>query len=149
MKLFHNSLNDLLGTACCFSLFLCGCSRVDPLEARSQEFAYTAESLAEEIVSRLQMTQPKGAAPVSNPRADEVARMEADRGSDGDRPDPNSVEAIVLDTVAKLQQMARVSGEKFGYEVLVEELKANEQVDRTLRDDFIQQLEAAFQPTSK
>lgn len=74
--------------------------------------------------------------------------LEADRGSDGDRSDPNSVEAIVLDTVAKLQQMATVSGEKFGYEFLIEELKAADQVDSALCDEFIQKLEAAFEPAS-
>ena len=129
-------------------LSLCGCGSVAPLDARWQEFAYPPETLAEEIIPRLQAARSQTASPVRNPRADEVAQMEADRGSDGDRPDPISVDAVVSDAAAKLRQMAKISGDKVGLEILIDEIKSASGLEPSLRDEFVQKLQAAMEPVA-
>lgn len=81
---------------------LTGCGGGDPLPERMEEFCYTIGQLADELAGRLSMVQVgqserEGAKPAVD--------VDPGRGGDGDRPDPNSLDAIVADAVNKLERI--------------------------------------------
>jgi len=91
---------------CVFSLLLHGCGSDDPFTDRLKEFRYTPESLSAEVVPRLQMaSNQKQPVRSVDARTSAIQSLEAGRGGDGERPNPNSLDAIVIDVVGKFRSM--------------------------------------------
>lgn len=87
---------------------LLGCGAEDPMKLRMDEFRYTTDQLADELAPRLAASQRPRGPGSSGPDAatQRMAEIEAVRGGDGDRPDPNSLDAIVMDAVVKVRGIA-------------------------------------------
>lgn len=113
-----------------------------------KEFQYTTDSLAEEIIGRLKnaATAQRRAASDGNSRAEMVRQMEADRGGDGDRPDPNSLEAIVDDCASKIRHMeSRGGGSEVG-EALMEKISSTNALPADIRTRFVDLLSPKLAP---
>lgn len=117
---------------------LSGCGSEDPMKLRMAEFQYTMEQLADELVPRLAASQRSTAR--ANRRVDEASRqmaeIEADRGGDGDRPDPNSLDAIVTDVAVKLEGMSAGQNPQPMAEELFTLLAGKPDVDESVLSEF-------------
>ena len=106
-----------------FTLWLAalGCKRESALESRMKEFAYTIDSLADELAPRLEQARLK-------PKAEEhnAPEMDAGRGGDGDRPDPGKAAAIATDAAGKIQKMKSQGVEGDLQQMLLEKLDAKD-----------------------
>ncbi|MEW4453712.1 hypothetical protein AB1L30_13645 [Bremerella sp. JC817] len=108
------------------------------IQDRMNEFRYTPEMLANEMIGRLKharLTPAKPRGPV----------VEADpgRGGDGDRPDPMAVDSIAADCVAKIQHMESLG---HGEDVTSKVVKAVEDakgVSESIRTEFVKHLQQA------
>jgi hypothetical protein len=121
-----------------FTVGLSGCGGDDPMKRRMAEFRYTTDQLAEELVPRLAAS--KRSASRANTRVDEATRqmaeIEADRGGDGDRPDPNSLDAIVADVAVKLNGISSGQSSQALAEELVQLLTGKQGVDESVLSEF-------------
>lgn len=121
-----------------------GCGSESPLKDRQKEFSYTADTLAEELIGRLSTMNARKPRPQrANPKAEEVSRLEADRGTDGDRPDPNSMEALVADAVAKARNAEEFGAGEHVLEDVLEKISASEQVPADVKAEFVAAVQAA------
>ena len=128
--------------------FLCGCSGGEnAIEQRAEEFRYAPQSLADELVPRLRQAAASYSSTIQQTKkGSEVASLEADRGGDGDRPNPNSLDAIVADTVSKLQSMdadatGTVSSEQV--DALMQIIQAASDLPGSIKTSFGDKLRAA------
>ena len=101
-----------------------------------KEFAYTIDALADELTPRLETARlsPKVARP--NAQADAVSRQEADRGGDGNRPDPGTVGAIAADAAGKIRRMQSQGSEGDLQALLLEKLEAKGSIKADIMEQF-------------
>lgn len=109
---------------CALGLAALGCGQESALESRMKEFAYTVDALADELAPRLENARLSPKAERRNVQADAVSRMEADRGGDGDRPDPGTGAAIAADAAGKIRRMQSQGAEGDLQKLLLEKLEA-------------------------
>jgi hypothetical protein len=124
---------------------LSGCSPDDPLQRRQAEFRYTTDSLVEELIPRLKRVNESSARRAGGPSdlAREVAEREAGRGGDGNRADPNTVDAIVADVVGKLSGLAVAESEPPAAEQVLDKLAQSNEVPQDVLQEFATKLRAA------
>ncbi len=108
-----------------------GCSRESALDRRMKEFAYTIDSLADELAPRLEQARLK---PKAKER--EVAEIDVGRGGDGDRPDPGTAAAIATDAAGKIQKMKSQGVEGDLQQMLLEKLDANGKIKADIMSEF-------------
>lgn len=139
-KSFHLSIGLVFASTVFF--VLPGCGTDDPMKLRMEEFRYTTEQLADEVVPRLAAMSRAADAPSKGPDAasQRMAEIEASRGGDGDRPDPNSFEAIVLDTVVKIRGISGTGESGSVADDLIRVLSEKEGVDKVALEKFGQQV---------
>ena len=117
-------------------LAVLGCSQENALESRMKEFAYTVDALADELAPRLEQARLTPKAERRNAQADAVSRMEAERGGDGDRPDPGTVGAIAADAAAKIQSMKSQGLDGDLQALLLEKLDAKGSISAEIMEEF-------------
>ncbi len=124
----------MISSAVCLAAL--GCGQESALESRMKEFAYSVDALADDLAPRLAQARlsPKTAA--RNARADAVSQMEAERGGDGDRPDPGTVEAIARDAAAKIQTMKSQGVEGDLPQLLLEKLESKVDIKEDIMAEF-------------
>lgn len=123
-----------------------GCSPDDPLQRRQAEFRYTTDSLVEELIPRLKRVNESSAGRAGGGPSDlarEVAEREAGRGGDGNRADPNTVDAIVADVVGKLPGLAVAESDPPAAEQVLDKLAQNNEVPQDVLQEFATKLRAA------
>lgn len=108
-----------------------GCSRESALDSRMKEFAYTIDSLADELAPRLEQARLK---PKAKER--EVPGIDVGRGGDGDRPDPGTAAAIATDAAGKIQKMKSQGVEGDLQQMLLEKLDANGKIKADIMSEF-------------
>lgn len=123
-----------------------GCSQDDPMQRRQNEFRYTSDSLAEELIPRLKRvnetaSRRSGGGPSDLAR--QVAEREAGRGGDGDRADPNTIDAIVADVVGKLPGLAVSQGDPPAVEQVINKVEQSNEVPADVLQEFATKLRAA------
>lgn len=124
---------------------LSGCSPDDPLQRRQDEFRYTSDSLAEELIPRLKRANESEARRGGGPSdlARQVAEREAGRGGDGNRADPNTIDAIVADVVGKLPGLPVSESDPPAAEQVIEKLAQSNEVPQDVLQEFSTKLRAA------
>lgn len=81
-----------------------GCETQNAIDMRSAEFAYTPEKLGTELANRLKAASDSRArSKAESELGADVRERESDRGGDGGRPNPASVEAIITDAIVKIK----------------------------------------------
>lgn len=105
---------------------------------RMKDFQYSADSLGNEMITRLKSahigdTRKK---PAANSRSSQVSQREAERGGDGNRPDPNSVQAIAADCAAKIKHMQELSGSDHGAETIITQINGAAEIKENIREAF-------------
>lgn len=105
------------------------------MEKRAEEFGYTTESLVEELVKRLQDSK-SSASTRTSARAERVAKQEADRGADPDRPNPDSISAIGADAAAKIHKIEDLRGQSDTLDQVIAEIKKAAPVSTTVKSEF-------------
>ncbi len=120
-------------------LLVMGCDyQSTAINDRMKDFQYTSETLGQEMVTRLKSahigdTRKK---PSANSRSSKVSQMESDRGGDGDRPDPNSVQAIASDCAAKVKQIEELGGEDGVAETVITQVSGAAEIKENIREAF-------------
>lgn len=120
------------------------CDNQSALDKRMDEFRYTVDSLAETIAVRLASIGDKGASKASTPpRGGED--IDAGRSSqpEDSRPDPNSMESVVAETITKFDNI----DPKRNKSELLKELVAKLQASGKVSEKTIQNFEAAVTTT--
>lgn len=125
-KLFTLSM-----VACALWLSALGCSHESALDSRMQEFAYSIDSLADDIGPRLEQARLKPKAKERN-----APEMDAGRGGDDDRPDPGTAEAIAVDAAGKIQKMKSQGVEGDLQQMLLEKLDAKGNIKADIMSEF-------------
>lgn len=140
IRTFH--LSVCLALASSGFYVLSGCGTEDPMKRRMEEFRYTTDQLADELTPRLVAMGRSGDLPSKGPDAvsQRMAEIEADRGGDGDRPDPNSLGAIVTDAVVKIRGIAGTEATGPVADDLLRALSNKPGVDKDTLDKFSQQV---------
>lgn len=114
---------------------LCGCwDDRSAIEKRMEEFRYSTEELASQLIERLQSVDKK-VNQRSNSRTEAVREMEEGRGGDAGRPAPNSMEAIVAEATAKLKSISTDDPEA-SMEGLLESIQASGKIDEQVLSEF-------------
>lgn len=125
----------LLGS---FALLL-GCEyRSTALEDRMKDFQYSTESLGKEVINRLKnahVGKARGKTS-ANSRAAKVSEMEAVRGGDGDRPDPNNVAVVAADCAAKIRLMQEQGGAEGAADAIISQVEADTKIKQDVREAF-------------
>ncbi len=112
------------------------------MKRRMEEFRYTTDQLADELAPRLVAMSRSGDSRSKGPDAvsQRMAEIEADRGGDGDRPDPNSLEAIVTDAVVKIRGIAGTGATEPVADDLIRVLADKPDVDKSAIEKFSQKV---------
>jgi hypothetical protein len=132
-----------LALLCCASFI--GCNGQSAMERRMAEFAYTPESLVSELIPRLEAAAAgRKRRQSESSKAASVREQEADRGNDSDRPDPNSIPAIVSDVAVKLKALADGDIESALSDV-IQRIEASDKLDKETKDEFVAALKLAVQ----
>ena len=116
-----------------------GCDyRSTALEDRMKDFQYSTDTLGEEMINRLKTAHVGKARKrqSTNSRAARVSEMEAGRGGDGDRPDPNSVEVIAADCAAKIRPIQEQGGGANAADAIIRQVDADGKIKQDVREAF-------------
>lgn len=124
----------------CFVALLLGCEyRSTALEDRMKDFQYSTETLGDEMVNRLKTAHvgTTRRSQAANSRAAKVSEMEADRGGDGDRPDPNSVDVIAADCAAKIRLIEEQGGGSGATDAIISQVESDNKIKQEVREAFV------------
>lgn len=112
------------------------------LNDRMADFQYSVDSLSEEMIARLKSAHigPPSKKSSSNSRSSQVSQMEASRGGDGDRPDPDSVAAIASDCAAKIKHMQAERGNEDASDAILTKINAASEIKDNVRKAFADSL---------
>ncbi|RCS43529.1 hypothetical protein DTL42_18710 [Bremerella cremea] len=113
------------------------------LNDRMADFQYSVDSLSQEMITRLKSAHigPARKKSSANSRASQVSQMEADRGGDGDRPDPNSVTAIAVDCAAKIKHMQSLKEDDGAVDAVLKQVNAATDIKEDVRKAFAESLQ--------
>ena len=128
------------------TLFLAGCGSQSALDLRSAEFAYTPEKLGQELSNRLkEASASRARSKADDARGADVRERESDRGGDGDRPDPNSVEAIVADAIVKIKNI-QAAGTEDATDQVLKIVAAAPDISADIKSEFESGVKAGMAP---
>jgi len=142
----------LLGSLLIGLSALPGCGGESAMDARRKEFRYTPERLATEVIGRMEITaQARQREPRVDGRTAAIQELEADRGGDGGRPNPNSIGAIVTDVVGKFRSMESfddVTSEtaQAARDSFMKSIESAEKLPSTMKTEFLKKLEDELPP---
>lgn len=137
--------------ACMFA----GCGADNALEERMKEFRYTPERLTREVTLRLeQVAETRRRSERTDAATEAIQSLEAERGTDGGRPDPNSMEAIVSDVVTKFASMeafddTTLESNTAARQTFFDSIEASEDIDEKVKSTFLEKLKADLPPVVK
>lgn len=135
----------LLG--CTLGVIGCGYQST-ALNDRMKDFQYSAESLGKEMVTRLKTAHigEMRKKPSANSRSSKVSQMEADRGGDGNRPDPNSVQAIASDCAAKVRHVQSLGEGEGIAAAIIAQVNGASEIKEDIREAFATSLKEELGP---
>ncbi|EAQ80381.1 hypothetical protein [Blastopirellula marina] len=138
------NLQRLILAACCGCLAgVLGCeSPKTAIEARSLEFQYSGESLAEETIDRLKRVRPISARVAASNAARLKKSRSLDPGSDeeDDRIDPDSMEGIVADCAVKIRHIESLGSDADIQAKVLAQVAATTAIPTNVREEFLDML---------
>lgn len=141
-----NPVRSTLAFSILLVLSSAACDNRRALEKRMEEFRYEPTSLAEALIKRLQSVGKKKVERQSQ-KAANVNEVEKGRNLDGnDRPDPNSMAAIVLETKAQIATVEDSAGNELAIlEQVVSKIRASKKVEESIINSFKQAMRSSLQ----